>query len=68
VINDTDDESLSTDIEYLLTRKPGAAQWGAALGTICRRPSSAKEMYQLHENALVASRRLAKFLAAVRWE
>jgi adenosylhomocysteine nucleosidase len=63
VINDTADEVLSKDVEYLLTRKPGAAQWGAALGTVCRRPASAKDMYQLHENALVASGRLAKFLA-----
>jgi len=28
-----------------------------------RRPASAKDMYQLRENALVASGRLAKFLA-----
>jgi adenosylhomocysteine nucleosidase len=63
VINDTSDEVLPSDVEYLLTRKAGAAQWGAALGAVCRRPASAKDMYQLRENALIASGRLAKFLA-----
>lgn len=63
VINDTVDEVLPSDVEHLLSQKTGAAQLGAALGAICRRPASAKEMYQLRENALVASGRLANFLA-----
>lgn len=63
VINDTADETLPRDIEYLLSQKSGAAQWGAALGAIMQRPASAKDMYQLRENALVASNQLAKFVA-----
>jgi len=66
VVNDTFDETLPEDIEYLLSQKSGAAQLGAALGSLWRRPASAKDMYQLRENALVASLRLAKFLATVR--
>lgn len=68
VINDTSDEVLPTDVEYLLGQKPGAAQWGAALGAVLRRPASAKDMYQLRENALVASLRLAKFMAEAGFE
>lgn len=63
VINDTADEVLMPDVEHLLSQKTGAAQWGAALGAIWHRPASVKDMYQLRENALVASLRLAKFLA-----
>jgi adenosylhomocysteine nucleosidase len=63
VINDTSDETLPNDIEHLLMQKSGAAQFGAALGAILNRPGSVKDLYQLRENALVASDRLAKFLA-----
>jgi adenosylhomocysteine nucleosidase len=63
VINDTADETLPPDMDYLLSQKPGAAQWGAALGAVLHRPGSAKDMYRLRENALVASLRLAKFLS-----
>jgi adenosylhomocysteine nucleosidase len=65
VINDTADDALPRDVEHLLAQKTTAARLGAALGAICRRPSSAKQMYQLRENALVASGWLAKFLAEV---
>jgi adenosylhomocysteine nucleosidase len=68
VINDTADEQLPKDVNYLLTRKTRAAQWGAALGTACHRPGSIKDMYQLRENALVASGRLAKFLWQIQWD
>ncbi|MCE5301508.1 MAG: hypothetical protein LLF97_00185 [Planctomycetaceae bacterium] len=67
-INDTADETLSRDVEHLLAQRTAAAQWGAALGAVLRRPASAKDFYQLRENALVASLRLAKFLAAVRFD
>jgi adenosylhomocysteine nucleosidase len=63
VINDTADEVLPRDVEHLLVQKTTAARVGAALGAVWRRPASAKEMYQLRENALVASSRLARFLA-----
>jgi adenosylhomocysteine nucleosidase len=62
VINDTADEVLPRDVEHLLAQKTSAAQFGAALGAVWRRPASLKDMYQLRENALVASLRLAGFL------
>ncbi len=65
VIHDTVDEVLPDDVEHLLGQKTHAARLGAALGTILRRPGSVKDMYQLRENALVASDRLAKFLVEV---
>jgi adenosylhomocysteine nucleosidase len=68
VINDTADQTLSREVEHLLAQRSGPAQWGAALGAVWRRPASAKDMYQLHENALVASLRLAKFLAKVSFD
>ena len=63
VINDPADQTLPRDVEHLLAQKTAAARLGAALGAVCRRPASAKDMYQLRENALVASGCLAKFLA-----
>ncbi len=63
VINDPADEKLPRDMEHLLAQKTEAARLGAALGAMWRRPASVKEIYQLRENALVASGRLAKFLA-----
>jgi adenosylhomocysteine nucleosidase len=63
VINDPADEELPRDMEHLLAQKTEAARLGAAVGAFWRRPASAKDMYQLRENALVASDRLAKFLA-----
>jgi adenosylhomocysteine nucleosidase len=63
VINDPAEENLPRDMEHLLAQETEAARWGAALGALWRRPASAKDMYQLRENALLASDRLAKFLA-----
>jgi adenosylhomocysteine nucleosidase len=67
VISDAIDERLPPEVEHLVAQKTTAARFGAALGAICRRPGSVKDMVQLKENALVASIRLAKFLAGVRW-
>jgi len=68
VINDTSDETLPTDVEHLLAQTSNAARLGAAVGAIWRRPASAKDMYQLRENALVASDRLARFLADTQFD
>ena len=62
VINDLADETLPPDVEHLVNQRSVAAQFGAALGAVWRRPVSVKDMYQLRENALVASLELAKFL------
>jgi adenosylhomocysteine nucleosidase len=63
VIHDAFDEELPPDVERLLAQKTRAAQLGAAAGAIWKRPSSIKDLYKLKENALLASDRLAKFLA-----
>jgi adenosylhomocysteine nucleosidase len=68
VINDTADERLPKDVNHLLAQKTNAARLGAALGAVCRRPASVKDLYQLKENALVASVRLAKFLGQIGFE
>jgi len=62
VINDLADETLPPDLEHLMNQRSAAGRFGAALGALWRRPASAKEMYQLRENALVASGELAKFI------
>lgn len=65
VIHDALHDELPSDVEKLLAQKTRAARLGAATGAIWRRPSSIKDMYQLKENALLASERLAKFLAGM---
>jgi adenosylhomocysteine nucleosidase len=64
-ISDTVDEQLPPDVERLLAQKTNAARLGAALGSICRRPSSVKDLLKLQEDANAASDRLGNFLAAV---
>ncbi len=66
VITDSIDRTLPPDLDFLIVRKKTAAgRLGAAAGAILRRPSSFKEMWQLKEDALVASERLARFLIGV---
>jgi adenosylhomocysteine nucleosidase len=65
VIVDTVDRTLPRDIDLLVNKKSTAGRLGAAAGAILRRPSSIKDMWQLKEDALVASERLAKFLVGV---
>jgi adenosylhomocysteine nucleosidase len=62
-ISDAAEDELPPDIGYLLSRKSFAGQLGAAIGSVFRRPGAVKELFQLHQNALEASSRLAKFLA-----
>ncbi len=64
-ISDAVDRALPRDIDNLVKRKSTAGRLGAAAGAILRRPSSIKDMWQLKEDALVASERLANFLAGV---
>ncbi len=65
VISDAIDRRLPADLGYLLSRKTTAGRLGAAAGAIFRRPSSLKEMWQLKEDALAASERLANFLVGI---
>jgi adenosylhomocysteine nucleosidase len=65
VISDAVDRVLPSEVDYLLSRKTTAGRLGAAAGAIFRRPSSIKDLWQLKEDALVASERLASFLVGV---
>jgi len=65
VISDAVDHELPADLDHLMNRKTLAGKIGAATGAIVRRPSSVKDLWQLKEDALVASERLAKFLLGV---
>jgi adenosylhomocysteine nucleosidase len=62
-ISDTVDDELPADLGYLISRKSFAGQLGAAFGSLLRRPGAAKDLFNLHQTALEASGRLAKFLA-----
>lgn len=63
IIIDTLDEQLPPEVRSLLKQKTAAARLGAALGALWYRPSSWKDLYRLKEQALLASDRLARFLA-----
>jgi adenosylhomocysteine nucleosidase len=65
IIHDTADETLPPDIEKLLNQKTEAARLGAAIGALWKRPSSIKDMWALKENSLVASKKLAEFIAEI---
>ena len=65
VISDALDDELPKEISRLLDQQSTAAQLGAAAAALWKRPSSAKDMWKLKEDALQASDRLAKFLAGV---
>lgn len=65
VISDTVDRELPPDVDYLVRRKSTLGRLGAATGAIVRRPSSIKDLWQLKEDAIAASDRLAKFLTGV---
>lgn len=65
VISDAVDDELPADVETLARQKSTASRLGAAAAALVRRPSSAKDMLKLKEDALVASDRLARFLVGV---
>jgi adenosylhomocysteine nucleosidase len=65
IISDAVDDELPPEIEHLLAQKTLASQLGAAAGVVLKRFSAAKDLWQLREDALKASDRLAKFLTSV---
>jgi adenosylhomocysteine nucleosidase len=65
IISDAVDDELPPDVERLARQKTRASRLGAAAGAVFRRPSSVKDMLRLKEDALVATDRLAKFLAGM---
>ncbi|MFO0900642.1 MAG: hypothetical protein U0836_24705 [Pirellulales bacterium] len=65
VICDTADEDLPREVERLLRQRSTAAQAGAALGALARRPQSAADLWRLRNRAEAAAERLGEFLAAL---
>ena len=65
IVSDAVDDELPPEIEHLLAQKSLAGKIGAAAGAVMHRPSAAKDMWKLREDALRASDRLAKFLRGV---
>lgn len=65
IISDAASDELPPEIEHLLAQKTLAAQLGAAANAVLKRFSAAKDLWQLREDALKASDRLAKFLVGV---
>jgi len=64
-VTDGVEDRLPPEVENLVRQKTLTGRLGALTGSIWRRPSSVKDMWKLREDALVASDRLAKFLAGV---
>ena len=65
IIRDAVDDELPKEIDKLLQQENRVAQLGAAAAALWNRPSSAKDMWKLKEDALQASDRLARFLPGV---
>jgi hypothetical protein len=65
IISDAVDDELPPEIERLVQSKTLARQLGAATGAIFKRPSAVKDLWQLREDAIRLSDRLARFLAGV---
>ncbi len=64
-ISDTVDDELPPDIGKLLAQKSFAGQLGAAAGSVFRRPAAVKDLFNLYQNALASSSRLARFLGTL---
>jgi adenosylhomocysteine nucleosidase len=65
IISDTVDDRLPREVGRLLAQKTLAGKLGALTGALMQRPSSVKDIYQLKEDALVASDRLAGYLEQI---
>jgi adenosylhomocysteine nucleosidase len=65
IISDAVDDHLPPEVATLLLQKSWAGKIGAATGALFKRPSSALDMWQLKEDALKATDRLAKFLRSM---
>ena len=65
IVSDPVDEDLPPDLEPLMSAKSTARTLGAVVGALWRRPASAKDLWQLKENALMAADTLAKHLRDV---
>jgi adenosylhomocysteine nucleosidase len=62
IVSDAAGDQLPREVGRLLGQKSLAGKLGALAGAVMQRPSSVKDFYQLKEDALVASDRLAEHL------
>ncbi|MDX1946234.1 MAG: hypothetical protein SFU86_12615 [Pirellulaceae bacterium] len=65
IISDAVEDVLPPEIENLLSQRTLAAKVGAAAGAVLKRFSAAKDLWNLREDALKMSDRLARFLRGV---
>lgn len=65
IITECYEETPPPVVESLLIQKSLGGKFGAALGSLWEEPSSAKELWKIHEQANRASERLGKFLVSV---
>jgi adenosylhomocysteine nucleosidase len=62
IVSDGANDELPREISRLITKPSRVRQVGFALGAMLRRPSVARDLYQLQQSATDLSERLAKFL------
>jgi adenosylhomocysteine nucleosidase len=65
IITEALDDALPKEVERMMEQKTLAAKLGAAAGALWNRPSSVKDMWQIKEDAIKFSDRLAKYLVGV---
>ena len=65
IITDAQADQPPPEVASYLSQQSLAGKMGAAAGTLFRKPSAFKSMFQLRQNAMKASDRLAKFLASM---
>lgn len=65
IISDAVGDELPAEVERLLAKESTASRLGVAVGAIMRRPGTVKDLWQLKEDAIVSSTRLATFLEGV---
>jgi adenosylhomocysteine nucleosidase len=65
IISEEVDQRLPVEVEQLLEHDTLAGKLGVAAGAIFKRPSSVKDIWQLKEDAIKASDRLARFLSGL---
>lgn len=65
VISENVDHALNREAELLLDQKSLAGKLGVVAATLMQRPSAVKDLWQMREEAIKLSDRLAKFLGGV---
>ncbi|MFT5522693.1 MAG: adenosylhomocysteine nucleosidase [Pirellulaceae bacterium] len=65
VITDNIDDQLPPELENLVKQRSFAGKMGAAVAALWNKPSRVKDMWNLRDEAIKASNRLARFLLGV---